>query len=39
MFMTFSIEFQMTSKDAASKVKNEANKKSSLIRVFSIKTK
>ena len=39
MFMTYSIEFQMTSKDAASKVKNEASKKTSLIRVFNIKTK
>ena len=39
MFMTYSIEFQVISKDAASKVKNEVSNKTSLIRVFSLKTK
>ena len=37
MLMTYSIEFQVISKDAASKVKNEVSNKTSLIRVFSLK--
>ena len=36
--MTHSIEFQMLSKDAASKIKNEVSK-TSLMQVFSSKTK
>ena len=36
-FMTYSIEFQMLSKDPASKIKTHMNK-ISVMRVFSLKT-
>ena len=36
-FMTYSIEFQMLSKDAASKIKTQMSK-ISVMRVFSLKT-
>ena len=36
--MTYSIELQVISKDAASKIKNEVTK-TSLMQVFSLKTK
>ena len=38
IFMTYSIELQVISKDAASKIKNEETK-TSLMQVFSLKTK